>query len=542
MSETLWWQEYGPYHSWQKYPMLPDPGQVLHFYLDRRGIDPEQQVDYLMDVLDLKKSMIYNILRGDGLDAISRCRRLIRALEIYPPLLGIDAKFSPIELHPYWWKKYGYSFNADDQGYPEIHEIIPYLRLQTRGNHKVIPSWSQSDLGEVCGLSKEAAYRLEHSQNPSVHESMKLRFLMASVFAEALGRDEAIIFRLFGLSPEAYGVPVQAREYLPPVHFCVQLTDEIVAEYQQKLATFFTEYYDGRGENRVGEVREWLLQLPALLPRANTRAQQVHLLALQSRAHRYLACMAREQCEKEQILFHTDKAIELAEQVLTLYKSQIKSDRALLVTTSDLLAGARLTAALVSYELGELNLAREQIERVLGLPMVHSLNLKNELYGITALIRAYTVTGPMDQQLVLSSIDLALSKPSSCGCLDENFFRGDRCTLLMYKAWALAAPSMEGVTRWGLAGILEEAARYSPQVRQQILLEYLQALASLAQGDSQQAVEYATGALDKSKQVGSRLNKQRIEEVYQRLLQTSFKGQPCLVALGVKLRLWECAP
>lgn len=542
MSETFWWHNYGSYHPWKKYPTLPDPGQVLLSYMDRRRIAPEQRVFSLMKLLGLQKSMAYKILQGDGLDSISRRRQLVRKLEIYPPLLGIDAKYCPIEHHPYWWKEYGYKFIADDQGYPETHEIIAYFRSKTvKGGIKTEERWSQVDLGDACGLKKETIYRLEHDRNPYVFDSVSRRFIVALVFGRVLEENESIIFRLFGLSPEAYGVSVSPSDYLPPVHFLRgKRTSTILDEYKQKLTTFFTEYYDGHGQNRVVEVRQWLLQLPALEGRADTTALQIHLLALQSRAHRFLACIAREECEKERVLTHTNKAIELADQVLTLYNSQRVCDRALLVTTYDLLASARLTAAMAYYEQGSLNLAREHIERALAGPSVNSVNLKNELYGIIALIRAYTVNSPMDQQMVLSYIDLAQSLPSRCGSLDENFFRGGKCALLIYKAWALFSPKMEGVTGVSVLETLEEAARYSPQIRQQILIEYLQALVSLVQGDYQQSVEYATSALEKSKQIRSRLNKHRIEELYQHLLQASFRGQPCLVSLGVNLRLWDC--
>lgn len=541
MSETFWWQKYGSYHPWKKYPMLPDPGQVLLSSMDRRGIDPEQRVDYLMDLLDLQKSMIYNILKGEGLDSISRCRRLVRALEIYPPLLGIDARYYPAGMYPCWWKKYGYSFNADNLGYPETHEIIAYFRskmvkIGTKGKEH----WSQEDLGDTCGLKKETIYRMEHDKNPLVFDSMSRRFIVASAFATVLSENASIIFRLLGLEPSAYGIPVQAHEYLPPVHhFRGRLTDKLLDGYQRKLASFFTEYYDGRGEDRVVVVREWLLQLPALMPRACTTAQHVHLLALQSRAHRFLACIARERCEKEYVLTHTNKSIELAKQAASLSKHS--HDRTLLVSTSELLAGASLSAALAYSEQGSYDLAREQLEYTLTVPILSSRNLKNELFGVAALIHTYTVTSPMDQQMVLSSLDLAFSKPCPCERLDENFFQGDRCTLLIYKAWALASGSMEGVTRRRVPEILDAASRqYSPSIRQQILIEYLYATSYTALGNYQQAIEFALCSLKKSQQIASRLNRNRIEELYQKLCETDFKGQPSLVALGVKLRLWDC--
>src|SRR5215469_14684425 len=104
MCETYWWTCYGPFNPWCQCPTRPDPGEVLLFYLGKRGIGPDEQVAYLIDLLDLQKSMVYNILKGEGLDSISRCRQLVDALKIHPPLLGIDGKYYPIERHPHWWQ------------------------------------------------------------------------------------------------------------------------------------------------------------------------------------------------------------------------------------------------------------------------------------------------------------------------------------------------------------------------------------------------------------------------------------------------------
>jgi hypothetical protein len=89
MSENDWWSSYGPFKQWSECPSRPDPAEVLLFYLEKRGIGPEEQIAYLMDILGLQKSMAYNVLRGEGFDAISRCRLLVQALKIHPPLKRI---------------------------------------------------------------------------------------------------------------------------------------------------------------------------------------------------------------------------------------------------------------------------------------------------------------------------------------------------------------------------------------------------------------------------------------------------------------------
>src|SRR5437762_6995260 len=157
MSEKAWWTNYGSFHPWQKCPTRPDPAEVLFCYLERRGIERAEHVTYLMKLLDLQKSMIYNVLQGEGFDAISRSRQLVQVLHIPPPLFGIDALYYPIEHHMRWWKKYGFSFNNDTQGYPLMSEVSLYLRqkrTQTDEGGRV-KVWSQEDLADATGLKKE---------------------------------------------------------------------------------------------------------------------------------------------------------------------------------------------------------------------------------------------------------------------------------------------------------------------------------------------------------------------------------------------------
>src|SRR5437773_1597583 len=71
MSEKDWWSYYGSFKRWRECPTRPDPADVLLFYLRKLDIKPEEQIDYLMDLLDLQKSMVYNILKGEGFDSVS---------------------------------------------------------------------------------------------------------------------------------------------------------------------------------------------------------------------------------------------------------------------------------------------------------------------------------------------------------------------------------------------------------------------------------------------------------------------------------------
>jgi len=262
MSNKDWWSNYGSFRRWHECPSRPDPGEVLLFSLAKQGIKPDEHVSYLMNLLHLQKSMIYNMLRGEGFDTITRCRQLVQALKIHPPLLGIDALYYPIERHKEWWKSCGFSFNADEQGYPLISEVVLYMRMhrtQTdeEGRVKV---WSQVDLGDATDLKKETIYRMEHDKHPLTLESMSRRAIVASALGTLAGENEHTLFRLFGLDPQAYRVPVPACESIVDVHFSPKrLTDKTLLDYHRQQGKHFTLSYTHHGEDTVTEALDWVI-------------------------------------------------------------------------------------------------------------------------------------------------------------------------------------------------------------------------------------------------------------------------------------------
>jgi len=546
MGKTSWWNDAGPFQPWNRCPSRPDPGMVLRFYLERRGIRSDEQVGYLMKLLKLQKSMVYHILQGEGFDLISRNRLLVRELALPPTLLGIDGKYFPIEKHPLWWRDSGFSFNADSEGYPVMSEVVACLRRQMiqMGEGGGVKSWSQQELGDATDLRKEIIYRIEHNKNPLMLEHMSRRALVASALGAFAGEQEPTIFRLFGLDPLAYRVQIPAHERVPVIDLPYQcVSDEVLQEYQQKLADAFTEYATSRAQDRATEAQEWVKQLFVMLSRAETSAKRVSLLALQSRAHRLLACVARDQCEKERILFHTAQALVLAEQTVTLLNP---TDQTVHTTTNELLASALFTSAMAFYELDEYERAQKYGDRALELlPNVLSRHLKAEILAAAALIHACTATSPMDQQKVLSYLRCAMQTHMphlyDVDAPDENFFQCSEGKLLLYKAWALSSPKMEGVAKESVQALLNRAQRLTDPLllRQQVLIEYLQARSHFVAGSYKPATEMAHSALAKCRRLQSRLWKQRLEALYQRLLDTPVRDKPLLVSLGIQLRMWD---
>ena len=386
---------------------------------------------------------------------------------------------------------------------------------------------------------------MEHDKNPLVLESMSRRAIMAFVLSQYPAENEATIFRLFGLAPQAYGVPGTDHEAIPMVHFSVpRLTDDVLQGFQQRLATSFMRYYTGHAQDAVGERDEWVQQWETAMTRACTIAQRVTLLALQSRAHRLAACVAREQCDEESILFHTERAVEKAQEAMTLPNPNRNGESVFWVTANELLASAWFTTAMASYELGEADLAQEQIERALTLlPEVQSRQLKTELMGAAALIRARTASSSTDRQLVISYMrHAALIKSTvQVDAPDANFFWCGKGMLALYKALTLSYPKMRGATNEKMRDLLEDAQRQTPPqlIRRHTLIEVFLAQAYAAEDSYQQATEVALSALEKSRSIRSRLNRHRLEVFYRQCLRTAFGDKPLLAYFGMRLRTWD---
>ena len=198
------------------------------------------------------------------------------------------------------------------------------------------------------------------------------------------------------------------------------------------------------------------------------------------------------------------------------------------------------------YELGQYDRAQETIDRALHVsPNVQSRHLKTAILGVAAVIHAETATTATEKTLVVSSLNQAalLIPPSQspCAVSDDNFFRCDRGMLAIYKAMVFISPNMKGFTAEKVSDMLEDAQRWTcPElVRRQTCITCLQAQVHFLAGDYQQATEVALSALEKSRQIRSRLWRNALERLYQQLMNTSYKGKSLLVYLGAKLRTWD---
>jgi hypothetical protein len=153
-----------------------------------------------------------------------------------------------------------------------------------------------------------------------------------------------------------------------------------------------------------------------------------------------------------------------------------------------------------------------------------------------------TARSATDQTLVLSYFDL-ITNNSDADLLatpDDNFVHYNKGLLYLHKAQALLSPQMKGATSTTVKEMLQKAQRMTPpeRIRRQIIIDIIQTQAHFSTGEYEEATKGAIDALEKSKQICSRLNRDHIEKLYRQLLETSYKGMPLLVRLGVLLQTW----
>jgi len=387
---------------------------------------------------------------------------------------------------------------------------------------------------------------MEHERNPLSLENMSRRAQMATVFGTLAGKQEPTIFHLFGLDPQAYDADVTARDVVPEVHSvpaCV--TDELLEKYQQTLLGLFKEYYAGQAHPVFSAALEWLRRLEALQPKAVTTAQRVKLMTLRCRYHQLIAALARELHKGGYVTFHTELAVALAEEVQTLPNAEL-GEEGWLTLSNELVAAALLWRADASYEIDDYVQAQDDIDCALDLlPEIASKNLKGHIAAVAGLIHAQTATSAVERALVLSYFKLA--EQMHCrgeqipDALDEHGLVVDIGLLYLRKAMALLAPPMRGTTAEKVLDLLEAAQRSMSSlcIRQQVTLAVFEAWAHFYEGDYQQALEAALEALERSRQVQSSPNKDRIAELYEHLLETDERAHPHFAYLGWKLRTWD---
>lgn len=482
-------------------------GQVVLQYLQKRG---KSQV-WLAEQLQLTKMSVSYLLHRECLDSMRQCRLLVRLLDIPPVLLGLDADHSPIERFPHWWKEMYPEIDADEEGYPQIGQVIRLLRERmskedTRTGR--VCHWTQADLGQALEKDQRTILNME---NTGIGTDLKSR---RQALLTIFGAGAAA---LLGLASPPPLVPPPMP--LVPDHFKIESL--VLLEYQAEQDTFWTEYYTQHGEDSMQRAFRQLAFLESVAPYAS-RTQLRQLATLRSRNHGLITNVGREQRDYQLVFPHAYHAVALA----------------LSVDDDELLATALLRRALAWFNYGNIQQAKVDIDGSLR----YARHARQQIYGHVlvdvGMIHAHAAQDNEDRVRALRSLEQAhaIAQTGYDDGPDPHHMNFDLGLFHISNTMALLA--------LGETSAVADELRYARRTvrasmrRRQAILDVLHAQYALARGEYDEACALALEALEKCERVRSRLNRDRVAEVYTALRGTKYAQEPLLAQLGVKLLRW----
>src|SRR5579859_311897 len=531
-----WWQTFGDFAPADEREQRPDPLEVLVFFLDRMEVSQKHRVATLMEILGVKKTVVYDLFNGKGFDSIARCRRLVKALSIPPQLLALDAQYCGEEQ---WWHRYQLSFAAGSDGYPEMSKVIVYFRHHMfKEVNGVQQPWTQGDLARALNLTEVTVSKMENNHTPTSMDQISRRELLARVIQTTVKTPQAaLVFALLGLDQRSLSLPKQDTALFPAIHLPSTSLDTASLDMHRQIhKALFEEYFSRHGQEALEEARLWQKVIIRQIAPLAQGSQHIDVLALQSLYHQFIGDIAREQRRDDTTLFHMNKAVALAQDALRLAQGNTIAS---LTYTKQLEAAARLRRAAAHFEQGTLSPARNDIDAALALgAKMPASHIKTQVLLIAGNIHAHTAQGSIDGIKALSFFDQA-SQQFALGSFEDDpfFIRSSSGMLYIKRGMALCAPKMSG----NPLEALDDAERLtSPELaRRRLLIDIFRAQALIDIKEYEQATTLALQALETSRRLRSKLNRDRIENLHTQLCNTPYKGEPLLVRLGVQLQMWK---
>ena len=529
-----WWHLEGDYPPEDEHALHPAPHSVLDAYRKAAKVS----FTILSEETKISEQMLRRIFhQGAGLDSIKRRRSFARRFSVPPDLLGLAAlHFLEHSDGKPWWVKEGYPpFNRDGDGYPNPQEVVRWGRQQKMKalrNGKHIP-WSQYDLGQACDppLSQKSVNKLE--THGTGLDSINRR----RAFAFLLGLPPALL-GLDGAEHQETGLVLPTFTLaLPPK----AVNADSLSIYKQRQADLFTEYYTHppRAQSAAGEAEGWITYLREnLLPLARNDEQYVALLSLEQGYHRFIANITREQRKDDIALIHANAAVTVAEEMADL----------------EYLIKGLHTRAFNLQELGSHETAQKDIDRALQLIQQaeqEKRRIPTVLHG-TVLLRAgliHTRTAQLESEhaVAQSMFKQALRLAKQAGEEeDPHMLKLDPAYVHLGMAQALTT-QYHPVT---LKEHLDEATKLTDPAlqRRHLLIQVCRARGELLKAKHSsglkqdqyyaEATLLATEALTLAKQLQSRLNRDRIQYIYQELRESPYRDEPAVARLGLMLLKW----
>lgn len=526
-----WWSEYGDFPPEDEQKRAPSPSAVLESYRIAGKVDTAQ----LAEEMQISVQMVRRIFhKGDGLDSIQRRRILSRRLDVPPELLGLDSLHENVQ-GACWWVDEGYhAFSMGEDGYPHAGSVVRDYRkkMRKRGlNGERVP-WKQEDLGDafVPSLSTESVNKMERH----------------GVGLDSMNRRRALV-ALLGIPPTLLGLDAMMHEReipqisSPTLLLSGRLTEDVLLVIEQRQENLFTQYFKNSGQDAVGEMNWWIPYLQdEVLPLARGDQQHMRVRRIEQRYHSLINGIAIEQLNFAEAILQANTSVAIAEEM---------------ADTESLIVALRYRAR-TYREQGPLfyNMAQADTNRALAL-IKQSVQERHAIAppvaGVIKLeagvVQSFTAQIKDEREVAKSLLQQAerLSR-QAVGEIDTHILLLDPDYYHLHAAVALLGcynpttfkEHLDEATRLSGSEYQRHHLRIKIVRAQGELLAARKANELARDKHYAEATQLATEAFDVARSLNSRLNRHRIQEIYNELKKSPYGEEPSVAHLGLLLELW----
>lgn len=527
----FWWHIYGPFSPKDRRGTYPHPGEVVKHY--RGGMERKT----LASLLGISVSEVCRMEEECvGLDSIARCRQLIITLHIPACLLGLDSLPHAKEGTHLWWTEEDYpSFEAGEDGYPLIGQVLKHYRRQklqqgqqTKGKSPGLEEeqWTQYGLALALGVSEFTVRKMENN-----HEGL-----------DSITRRRALAFFL-DIPPVLLGLdslphePPAMQDHLSSICSSRQksiiLAKDVFHKYRRTQEHLWIEHFTYHGKDVVGKALREIKQFQDLVSLTNGEQQQ-KVIELQSLSHQFIAAVALEAKDFKTLFSYENQAVDFSREI----------------HNNGLIAAALLRRSMAEYGKENVTFALRDIDEATVLSEGLPTHLSGTVLQNAGMLHAHLLQGEGDIKAALSLLDRAgvIARAGNFG-EDTYFLKFNIGMYHIRRAIALIAIGrrFKRLRKEKLNEALSElelAKNHTlPEMtRRHALIHLFRAQAHCGVGEYAASVKEALLALPVFQQIHSDINIGYIVGLYAELLASPYKQAPLLFRLGWELRQLDLLP
>jgi hypothetical protein len=363
---------------------------------------------------------------------------------------------------------------------------------------------------------------------------------------DSITRRRALV-TLLGIPPALLGLDAAKHERAIPgipgatLLLSGGLTDDMLLMFEQRQEELFTEYFKKHGQDKVGEMSWWITHLQdEVLPMAQNNQQHMWVRKIEQGYHGLTFNIALEQLNFAEAILRANTTVAIAEEM----------------EETEYLIVALRSRARTYREQGRLfyNAAQADTNRALALIKQSAQQKQAIAPPVTGIITLEAgvvqfFTAQLNHEREMAKALMRQAERLSLQALgeaDPHIIRLDPGYYHLHAAMALTAWH-NPVT---FNDHLDEATRLTDPSfqRHHLRVKIVRAQGELlnAKHSSRlsrdkhyvEATRLATEAFDVARSLNSRLNRQRIQEIYNELKKSPYGEEPTVARLGLLLELW----